>query len=87
MHRLGKQRTAEMSDGFCDHEGHLPESPTLQFAPRTMPSPGCEARRLPINLNAQIVRLAPRARQDMSLRGFPFVGSALVTCFHWRCFT
>ena len=71
--RFGEEREVEMPDDFFDHEGALPEALTLKFVrPRILVSLG--DAQLQARLNAEVAKRVKRAREDMMLRGLPFVG-------------
>jgi hypothetical protein len=71
--RFGEEREVEMPDHFFDHEGSLPEALTLKFVrPRIFA--GMSDVQLQAQLNAAIAKHVKRAREDMMLRGLPFVG-------------
>ena len=71
--RFGEQRAVDMPDGFFDHDGPLPEALTLRFVrPRILV--GLSDAQLQAQLNAAIAKHVKRAREDMMLRGLPFIG-------------
>ena len=72
-HRFGEEREVEMPDDFFDHEGPLPEALTLRFVrPRIFLD--MSDVELQAQLNAEVAKRVKRAREDMTLRGLPFVG-------------
>lgn len=71
--RFGEEREIQMPDGFFDHDGPLPEALTLRFVrPRIFA--GLSDAQLQARLNAEVAKRVKRAREDMTLRGLPFVG-------------
>jgi putative transposase len=72
-HRFGERRSVDMPDIFFDDEGELPDCVTLEFVrPRvfsTISDPELQAR-----LRDVVAKLVKRAREDMAVRGLPFLG-------------
>jgi putative transposase len=71
--RFGECREVEMPDHFFDHDGELSEAVTLRFA-RPHIFSELSDQQLQARLNAGVAKLVKRARDDMSLRGLPFLG-------------
>ena len=81
--RFGEQRAVDMPDGFFDHDGPLPEALTLRFVrPRILV--GLSDTQLQAQLNAAIAKHVKRAREDMMLRGLPFIGRDAVLRQHFN---
>jgi REP-associated tyrosine transposase len=72
-HRFSEQRDIEMPDAFFDEDGDMPESVTLEFVRphifTTLSDSDLQAR-----LREAVAKRVRRARDDMTLRGLPFVG-------------
>jgi hypothetical protein len=71
--RFGERREVEMPDIFFDHEGRLPEALSLRFVRPAISSTLSDVQ-LQACLNTEVAKLVKRAREDMALRGLPFVG-------------
>jgi putative transposase len=72
--RFGEEREITMPDRFFDPDGALPETVTLRFVrPRIYDE--LSDSELQGYLNAEVAKRVKRAREDMRLRGLPFVGS------------
>src|SRR6188768_2309910 len=71
--RFGEQQEVEIPDGFFDPEGPLPEALTVRFVrPRIFV--GRSDVQLQTQLNAEVAKRVKPAREDMTLRGLPFLG-------------
>ena len=71
--RFREQREVEMLDTFFNHEGNLPQALSLHFM-RPQIFLGLTDAQLQARLNTDVAKLVRRARDDMALRGLPFVG-------------
>jgi hypothetical protein len=75
--RFGETRDVEMPDLFFDDEGELPDSLVLEFVRPPIFAMLSESQLLS-NLREAVAKLVKRARDDMALRGLPFVGRSAV---------
>ena len=71
--RFGELRNIEMPDLFFDDEGELPEDLALEFV-RPPIFPTLSDAQLQAHLHDAVAKLVKRAREDMKLRGLPFIG-------------
>jgi REP element-mobilizing transposase RayT len=76
-HRFGEQRDIEMPDVFFDEEGEMPDEATLHFV-RPAIFPALSDVDVGALLNDAVTKLVHRAREDMQMRGLPFLGRKTV---------
>ena len=74
---FNERREAEMPDDFFDGEGDLPDSATLEFV-RPPIFPALSDAELQARLRDAVAKRVKRARDDLALRGLPFLGRKAV---------
>ena len=71
--RFGERREMEMPDSFFDDEGDLPDEVSLEFF-RPQIFTALSDSQLQARLHDEVAKLVKRARENMTLRGLPFLG-------------